>query len=389
MQTNPDNADYSVENECEPTKIDGFTEESAKQNGNDFFDTAFELTRWDQELFCGELYHPELSEYMGNVSEIYQDTGDIMFRVGTDIYGFTYEELGRRYTLTEADSNAYVVNSSDFTQLVFEETEDGTVNCFRENGDCYFKGLDLGEKEKIIDCSFSLIYVISGETGNYTVKAYIIQDDRTLTLEHEYPVVGYNLGADRDMEESIKSEYWFRSDVNAWELYVVTERGNLYMFNDVELGFESYKFCVGQKYTVATDVDKIYESVISGVGHYAPVYSRLNDTTALYTLVPGESIWEQEDDAVVKIILPNGYSTKNVRNIIGCQSAVVIEFADGSIYSANSIGSNHGGEYSCEIISGLSELNKERRIVSMAAPWTVENRLYILLNDGVVYFIVF
>ena len=221
----------------------------------------------------------------------------------------------------------------------------------------------------------------------YTIKAYIIQDDRTLTLEHAYPVVRYTLESDSDMEESIKSEYWFRSDVNAWELYVVTESGNLYMFNDVELGFESYRFCVGQKYTVAADVDKIYGSVTSGVKHYAPVFSKIDDTTSLYTLVPCESIWNPEDDEVVKINIPTGYSTEDVKNIIGCRKSIVIEFNDGAIYSANSISYDHGGEYIAEIMSGLSELNKNHRVVSMTGLWYTDNRLFVLLDDGAVYFI--
>ena len=48
------------------------------EGAEDAFDIGisdpYKLTRWDQEMYAGELYHPELKEYMGSVSGIYQDS---------------------------------------------------------------------------------------------------------------------------------------------------------------------------------------------------------------------------------------------------------------------------------------------------------------------------
>lgn len=367
--------------------VDNTLDLNEEPNTSDVVDTyaSYNLTRWDQEIMFGDLRHPELSEYMGSVSEIYPNVSELQFRVGEDIYGFNYGELEKQYTLFESNSTAYTVSSGYFSQLVFEDAE--SVNCFDIDGGCFFKGLELGELDKIIDYGFSTVHVVFGESGNYTVKTYVIQEDRSVAFESEYPVVGYSIGGYTDLEEPIKSEYWFRTDVNPWELYVVTENGHLYMFNNIELGYKEYKFCVGKNYTNATDVDKVYGSVTAGVGHYAPVYSKVGDNTSLYTLVSGESIWETEDDIEIRLVLPDGYTTTSVQDIIGCSDSIVIEFNGGSLYAINGIDSYSGGEYTAEFISGLSELNADGKVRSIEGMWYSSNRLYVLLIDGVVYYI--
>ena len=346
----------------------------------------FGLVRWDEELMWGDILHPELSDYMGSVSGIYSNVNDLQFKVGADIYGFNYGELEKQYTLSEAGSVVYTVSNAYFSQLIFEVSEGGIVNCFDSNGDCLFKGLKLKEVERILDCGSSYVYVVAGEKGNYTVKLYCIQEDKSVVLEDELPVVGYSVGDYVDMEESVKEEYWFRSDVSPWELYVVTENGHLYMFNDVDIGYREYKFCIGKNFSNVSDVDEVFGSVTSGVEHYAPVYSKVGDDASLYTLISGESLWDTEDDVEVKIAIPNGYSTANVRKVIGCVDSIVIMFDDYSVYVVNDI-DGRSGEYTAEIISGLTELNEDGKLLDIEGMWYAIDRIYVLLVDGVVYYI--
>ena len=85
------------------------------EGAEDAFDIGisdpYKLTRWDQEMYAGELYHPELKEYMGSVSGIYQDSTYTMFRVGKNIYRFTAGKLNELCTVSKNNSDIYIVNS--------------------------------------------------------------------------------------------------------------------------------------------------------------------------------------------------------------------------------------------------------------------------------------
>ncbi len=344
------------------------------------------LTRWDQEMYAGEPYHPELEKFMGSVSGIYQDSTYTLFRVGKDIYRFVAGKLNKLCTVSKNNSDVYIVNSAYFDTLVIEETKNGKVNAYKEGGKHFFKGLELLEDERIIDHDASTVYVVSGTTGNYSVKAYAVQEDFSAALKYERRIGGYVLNKETSLMKDVISEYWSRGDNDVWELHTVADDRTLYTFSGVKPTSMGYQFCSCTEYSSITGVETVYGSK-SGLGHYAPVYSKAGDTAAVYTLAQGESFLNTDDDRRIKINLPDGYSTEDIENIIGSKSSIIIEFNDGMIYAANSIDERNSGEYDCEILRDLSELNSENRIVAITATWTVMNRIYVLLDDGVIYFV--
>ena len=90
----------------------------------------------------------------------------------------------------------------------------------------------------------------------------------------------------------------------------------MYTFSKVMPTSMGYQFCSCTEYNLINGVKTVYGSK-SGLGHYAPVYSKAGDTAAVYTIVHGESFLNAEDDRRVKINLPGGYSTEDIKNIIG------------------------------------------------------------------------
>ena len=106
----------------------------------------------------------------------------------------------------------------------------------------------------------------------------------------------------------------------------------MYTFSKVMPTSMGYQFCSCTEYNLINGVKTVYGSK-SGLGHYAPVYSKAGDTAAVYTIVPGESFLNAEDDRRVKINLPDGYSTEDIKNIIGSKNSIVIEFNDDMMYT--------------------------------------------------------
>ena len=207
------------------------------EGAEDAFDIGisdpYKLTRWDQEMYAGELYHPELKEYMGSVSGIYQDSTYTMFRVGKNIYRFTAGKLNELCTVSKNNSDIYIVNSPYLDTLIIEETKEGRVNAYQEGGKCFFRGLELLEDERIIDHDASTVYVVSGTTGNYSIKAYAVQEDYSVALKYERRIRGYVLNGEESLKKNIISEYWSCGDNDVWELHTVADDRTLYTFSKV------------------------------------------------------------------------------------------------------------------------------------------------------------
>lgn len=135
-----------------------------------------------------------------------------------------------------------------------------------------------------------------------------------------------------------------------------------------------------------TNVSRIFAP--ADVGNYLtlPVYSKIDDSSALYSGAPGADLFETSDNFEISFLIPEGHTTDEVEDIIRVSEHLVFVFDNGDVYTIDELEEEEKTSYEMEKLEDVSQLNKEDKILDMAGASTMDDNLYILMSDGNLYY---
>ena len=163
----------------------------------------------------------------------------------------------------------------------------------------------------------------------------------------------------------------------------ITENNELYIAEDYNKITQS--LIMGNKTPLATEVNWVYSG--NGVANtILPLYSKVNDSSNIYTSVSGESITDASDNQEVTIVMPKGYENGNIAEIFGCNESIFVRFNSGNVFFTGKIDKKTGGTYEMTEHLLLSELYKENKVSDICADQTYPGYVYVLTNDGKLYY---
>lgn len=296
--------------------------------------------------------------------------------VGTDVDIFScFQNTDVGKVILAVDSNSatsvmYDENGSSY-DVYSEELSDFDINTF------LFKEVD-----------FNHFCTITIEAQQCKVQSYTMPDKnenagRKPTLENEFLINKYETkdGVDLGKMHLVSAEK--RNLGTGTVVCCITENNELYIAEDYSKRTQS--LIMGTKTPLVTEVNWVYSG--NGVANtILPLYSKVNDSSNIYTSVSGESIADASDNQEVTIVMPKGYENSNIAEIFGCNESIFVRFNSGNVFFTGKIDKKTGGTYEMTEHLLLSELYKENKVSDICADQTYPGYVYVLTNDGKLYY---
>ncbi len=337
-----------------------------------------------EKLFSeGEEAYTKMESLQGQIVAL-DGASEPTFMAGNTTYTIAYSTLLEN---SVAENAAWMrcFDSLDYGRTILVYTIESKLSAYKESGEPIFVDLDYNdETDFIADLSLSTLHIIRRQGNEYIIFYYDFEDDGTLTLIEQNVITEYVYEDGTGVSEGIKELVVVPSSVNVTgnRIYYLSDNNNWYIVEN----------CIGRgklemdDTPLLTNIDRMYYD--NSVWQTAsPIYAKVGDTTRIYTKIMGEDWTSDEDNAEISFVLPDGYTTNDIKNILGSVDCPMIEFTNGDVYYAEEIDDEVAAEYTFTKLETVSELNASGKIIQMVGPFWMDDTLYILMDDNKLYYL--
>lgn len=234
----------------------------------------------------------------------------------------------------------------------------------------------------------STLNIVRKNDNNYIVKYYEINNDTNKLEFHSQSVLnrvqtsyGDELIGDK-LNVVISNKYGYC-------VYFITKNNEAYWINEAYVSVGKYSSVGGLRATsktpYLTNVDKIYASADVGNNLSRPIYSKIGEQEVLYSYVPGSDILDSSDDLEISFQLPDGHKASEIKDIFQVSDYLVFVI-DNNVYITDEIQAKSRNTYDMKKLEDISKLNNTGKIVDMAGASTLNNNIYVLMDDGKIYY---
>lgn len=280
----------------------------------------------------------------------------------------------------EIGESVYYINKNKINLYEADKKTDNVV----------FENIDFNKDTDFIpeESWGSTLNIVRKNDNNYTVKYYEINNDTNKLEFHSQSVLnrvqtsyGDELIGDK-LNVVISNKYGYC-------VYFITKNNEAYWINEAYVSVGKYSSVGGLRATsktpYLTNVDKIYASADVGNNLSRPIYSKIGEQEVLYSYVPGSDILDSSDDLEISFQLPDGHKASEIKDIFQVSDYLVFVI-DNNVYITDEIQAKSRNTYDMKKLEDISKLNNTGKIVDMAGASTLNNNIYVLMDDGKIYY---
>lgn len=318
----------------------------------------------------------------------------------------THIDNGGTAPVFAAGGKLYAAPYGDYEErAVFPDTPDGilffdslnrgeSVYCFRD-GKLGLYDVAHGEDPMFTDIAFdpetdfvaklgsdSYFFVVSKAADGYVVRYYLRDDESgEMRLDTEAPLSEIENAefADTAIEELIA----LPGKRNGYSIYLLTAGRDLYAVDDINTSGEIH---VNTAAPSLSGVEQVFAPADVGNLLTVPIYSRPGDAKNVYSGVPGEDLGDVEDNLEISFPMPEEHTALEIQDIFQISGRLAFVFDNGDVYVSGEIGAAKAMAYGLEKLEDVSALNREGDILGMAGASAVNDRIYLLMSDGCIYY---
>ena len=323
-----------------------------------------------------------MDEIQGKVT--FLDNGGTfpVFIAGDKVYVEEYGVIKAAVELPEAPEDAIYFDNLSIGENVFV-FKDGEIALYPLDGlGLSFEGVAFdAENDFMGEIPLSSYFnVLRLENGVY-VDDYYQRDDETqqFVLNSQNAVNAfYNSNGE---ELTVKEIIPLRSNMDGYCVYVLTENQEVYWVDGINRG----KMTMTSATPLVTNAAAVYAPADAGANLTLPVYSKVDDETALYSAAPGADILDASDNFEIAFILPDGCKPADVNDVFRVSDRLVFAFENGDVYYTDEIEDEGVTSYELTKLEDVSRLNAGGDVLDMAGASVLDDNLYLLMSDGCIY----
>ena len=335
-----------------------------------------------------DLYDDEglelISSIQGNITNIDNGGTFPVIVAGNKVYSEDYGTLKEALTLPDTPDDLIYFDSIEIGENILY-FKDGKISLFPYNDyGISFTDMEFDlQTDFIPEISMSSYYMIAHKERNSYILDYYEDHDGTgsFALQSQNPISSFNTSDVRSL--SVKDIIPVKSNSSGYCIYVLTSDNDVYM---VENTSSRGAMTMTTARPLISNVNKIFAS--SGLSTYltVPIYSKSGDSTVLYSAASGEDLTDASDNFEITFALPDGHTPDEVSDIIPVSERLVFVFENGDVYSIDEIEKSGTVSYLMTKLEDVSELNSSGSIWDMAGSSVMDDNLYLLMNDGSLYY---
>lgn len=183
---------------------------------------------------------------------------------------------------------------------------------------------------------------------------------------------------------NVKKIIPLKSNMYGYRVYIITDNGELYCADSGSV--IQGQMAMETSNPIASNVENVLSPSDVGNNLTLPVYSKIGDTSALYSEVPGADLIDTSDNLEISFVLPDGHTAAEVKDIIQVSDKLVFIFNNGDTYYTDDIQDEEQTSYEMNKLDDISSLNSEGSILDMAGATAMDDNIYILMKDGKLYY---
>ena len=344
------------------------------------------------EIFPVEnLYAPDkenykiIKEFQGSISAIEQGLGIPVFLVKNKVYREEFGNIVEILELNEEPDDIFYFNSLELGESLFSYF-DGKITRY-SRVEISFENIEFNEETDFIPemGGSSYFFLISKQSDNtYLNQYYEASKGKDMALYSEQIVEEFRTS--KSVAIDVKAILALRNRYHGYSVYCLTANNELY-----EVGNVSRRvFEMNTSKPMLTDVKTVYAPAGLAMELTSPVYSKIGGSdTVVYSTVMGEKITTRDDEVEVSFILPDGHNAEEIETIFDVKDKLVYVFHNGDTYITDEISSTDEKAYELRKLENISNLMKDGKVVEITGTTTsilVGENIYILMNDGVLYY---
>lgn len=225
----------------------------------------------------------------------------------------------------------------------------------------------------------SFFNLVRWENGGYHIEYYDKDGNGAFVLNRQKPLKTVETPDVQALP--VKEIIPLRSNSDGYCVYILTDSNDVYEIGNVN---SNGKMTTVSSAPLASNVD----TVLAPAETYltVPIYSKVGDTTNLYSAAPGASLTDASDNFEVSFVLPDGHAPWEVMDLFRVSDKLVFVFTNGDTYFTDDIEKENRTSYEMTKLDDVSQLNADGTIRDMAGAEVMDDNLYLLMSDGKLYY---
>ncbi len=302
------------------------------------------------------------------------------------VYSEDYGTLTERLSLPAApDSIIYFDNISIGENLFAFSNGKLSLYPFDEYSIC-FEDIDFNEATDFVaDIGMSSYFTIVRQEGDgYVIDYYESSSgdshsDFTQASQNPLETIEtYNVE-----EISAKQIIPLRSNSNGYSVYILTDNNDVYALDAVS----SYgTLTVSPSSPLLSNVERVIAPNDVSTYLTVPIHSKVGDSSNLYAAACGADLLDTADNFEITFPLPDGHTPEEVSDVFRAADKLVFVFTDGGTYYTEDIEEEDRSSYDMIRLDDVSQLNADGSILDMAGVTVFDDNLYLLMDDGKLYY---
>lgn len=386
------NSGTSNENSNENSSTASSEESSTPDSSVDASDTESSETVSDSSestslseniIRAEELYEEDEEEHtlieglQGKIKYIEQDSAYLTFLAENKIYISQYGGITPKIELPDEAEWVQYFDNMDIGANVYYYA-DNKLSLYDDNGELRFKNVEFNPET---DCAYVDIgdsfFIMSKQSNGYLIKYYEITDEKEAEIKGENTLTEYEAVNGDDITDQIKEVQVVKSNKYGFEAYCITNNNELYWANDIH--DDSLEMSTSKP--IAENVDTVYAQSYITTYATTPIYSKVDDDKAVYSVVPGASIVSSDDNVEVAFTMPDSHVPSEIKDIFDSYGALVFVFDNGDTYITEDVEKTGTTEYTMTKLEEVSEMNADGKIVDMTGGGSIMEKYVYMLTD--------
>lgn len=264
--------------------------------------------------------------------------------------------------------------------------KDDKISLYSADGDggVFFDNIEFNkDTDFVIELGLSsYFFMMTKKDNSYNIK-YYERDERTNQIELYSEKVLRRVETPDYNEIEFEDFIVITSNRYGYCLYVITDDNDVYWVDEVN---SNGTITTSTKTPYITNVDKIFASADVGNNLPLPIYSKIGDSTNLYSGSPGNDIFDTSDNLEISFQIPDNHTTKEIKDIFQISDYLVFVFNNGDVYITDEIEKEDKDNYEMKKLDDITKLNNEGKVIDMAGSSVMDNNLYLLMDDGKLYY---